>query len=46
MIYTVFPTDTDELPQDFSSQEEAEEYGNDVFGIGNYEIQPTKGEVV
>ena len=36
---TVFPNDPDEMPQDFSSYEEAEEYGENKFGKGAYTIE-------
>lgn len=35
---TVFPNDPDEMPQDFPSYAAAKEYGNEMFGEGNYEI--------
>ena len=35
---TVFPNDPDEMPQDFPSYE-AKEYGNEMFGEGNYTIE-------
>lgn len=46
MIYTVFPKDETEMPQDFPTYKDAEDYGNSEFGAGNYEIQSTKGECV
>lgn len=39
MIYTVFPNDMDEMPQDFNSYNDAVEYGNEMFGRGNYTIE-------
>lgn len=36
---TVFPNDPDEMPQDFGSWKEAMEYGNKMFGEGNYTIE-------
>lgn len=38
---TVFPMEegSDSLPQDFSSYEEAETYGKEVYGEGNYIIE-------
>lgn len=38
---TVFPkTDNEyDMPQDFNSWEEADEYGRETFGDGNYEIE-------
>lgn len=39
LFYTVFPNDKNEMPQDFSSYKEAEEYGNEEFGVGNYTIE-------
>ena len=44
MIYTVFPKDKDELPQDFSTQEEAVAYGIEYFGESGYVIESTTGE--
>ncbi len=39
-FYTVFPINTkNELPQDFPTQKEAEEFGNKEFGEGNYIIE-------
>lgn len=49
MIYTVFPLNDDsELPQDFATRKEAEEYKayiENSFGI-ECQIQSTNGEVV
>lgn len=39
IIFTVFPNDPREMPQDFESIREAEEYGDEMFGRGNYQIQ-------
>ena len=39
LFYTVFPNDENEMPQDFPSYEEAKEYGNKMFGEGNYSIE-------
>ena len=39
MIYTVFPNDPDEMPQDFETKQEAVEYGNERFGQGEYTIE-------
>lgn len=36
---TIFPHDPDEMPQDFPTYKEAIEYGNEIFGEGNYEIE-------
>lgn len=36
---TVFPDDPDEMPQDFPTWKDAEEYGNERFGQGNYVIE-------
>ena len=36
---TVFPNDPDEMPQDFESYAEAKEYGDKVFGKGNYILE-------
>lgn len=44
MIYTVFPKDKDDLPQDFETEEGAKEYGNSLEC--EYEIESTEGEVV
>ena len=38
-IYTVFPYEHGELPQDFYDYGEAKEYGDGRFGPGNYEIE-------
>lgn len=39
MIYTVFPNDPDEMPQDFETKSEAIKYGNEQFGEGEYTIE-------
>lgn len=39
IIYTVFPNDTDEVPQDFETKWEAYEYGNERFGEGNFVVE-------
>lgn len=36
---TVFPNDPSEMPQDFPIYEEAREYGDEMFGEGNYVIE-------
>ena len=36
---TVFPNDLDEMAQDFESYVEAKEYGDEMFGEGNYTIE-------
>lgn len=36
---TVFPNDTSEMPQDFPSYQAAKEYGDEMFGEGNYTIE-------
>ncbi len=36
---TVFPNNPDEMPQDFPSYEAAREYGDEMFGEGNYTIE-------
>lgn len=36
---TVFPNDPEEMPQDFPTFEEAQEYGDEMFGAGNYRIE-------
>lgn len=38
-IYTVSPIDQDELSADFSTYQEAQEYGDQIFGQGNYKIE-------
>ncbi len=39
-FFTVLPMGSfkDEMPQDFPTQKEAEKYGNEQFGEGNYVI--------
>jgi hypothetical protein len=46
MIYTVFPKDKGELPQDFPTYEEAVAYGTECFGKDGYVIESTTGECV
>ncbi len=46
MIYTVFPKGKGETPQDFPTYLDAEEYGDEEFGEGNYTIESTEGECV
>ena len=45
-FWTVFPLEAEDpfenpskMPQDFPSRKEAKEYGDDVFGEGNYTIE-------
>lgn len=40
-FYTVFPIGEyeNELPQDFASKKEADEYGKENFGEGNYIVE-------
>jgi len=38
-FWTVFPKDENELPQDFPTYEEAEEYAEEKFCSGNYIIE-------
>ncbi|MCI9448577.1 MAG: hypothetical protein HFH36_14680 [Lachnospiraceae bacterium] len=40
-FYTVFPIAEceNELPQDFASEKEADEYGKENFGEGNYIVE-------
>lgn len=44
MIWTVFPADETELPQDFETREEAEEYAESLDCP--CEIEWTDGEIV
>ena len=46
MIYTVFPVDTSEMPQDFSTFEEALSFAVENFGEGEFVISSTSGECV
>lgn len=46
MIYTVFPKDEGEMPQDFPTYSDAKEYGDEEFGEGNYTIEPTEDECI
>lgn len=36
---TVFPNAPAEMPQDFPTYQAAKEYGDDMFGEGNYTIE-------
>ncbi len=45
MIYTVFPTDNKNMPQDFPTYEEAKAYG-DSYENGKYTIESTSGECI
>lgn len=44
MIHTVFPKDADEMPQDFSTREEAKEYAEENFSECGYAIESVEGE--
>lgn len=44
MIYTVFFKNENELPQDFETYEEAQEYAEEINS--DYVIESTKGEIV
>ena len=46
MIYTVFPKNNEDLPQDFPTLKQAREYGDEFFGPENYEVESTSGEVL
>lgn len=46
MIYTVFPKQEGETPQDFPTYSDAQEYRDEEFGRGNYTIESTAGECV
>lgn len=46
MIYTVFPNDQDQMPQDFATFEEARLYGEEFFKTCGYRIESTRGELV
>jgi hypothetical protein len=46
MKYTVFPKQEGEMPQDFPTYLDAQEYGDEEFGRGNYTIESTTGECV
>ncbi len=50
MVYTVFFNDeSSELPSDFSTRTEAEEYAEDIISrryATGYEIEVTTGEVI
>lgn len=43
MIYTVFPGEPDEMPQDFSTYTEAKEYA-EKKELDGYTIESTSGE--
>ena len=48
MIYTVFFKSDEEMPQDFATYSEAENYAEEIksrYGI-NYVIESTEGEIV
>ena len=45
MIYTVFPNDENELPQDFSTFSEALDYAKENLDCG-FTIESTDGDVV
>lgn len=47
-IYTVFPKNADEMPQDFATREEAEEYAAWLKNSkrGESEIETTEGEII
>lgn len=45
MIYTVFPKDEHELPQDFSTYKDAEDWAEKNLDC-DYEIESTDGELV
>lgn len=38
-VYTVFPNDPTELPQDFETWQEAIEFGEETYGKGNYTVE-------
>lgn len=44
MIYTVFPKDDFEMPQDFATYKEAKEYGDSLNC--DYDIAENDGEIV
>lgn len=46
MIFTVFPVDFSELPQDFPTYEYAVSYGLENFGDGAFCIESTTGDCV
>lgn len=46
MIYTVFPKEEGEMPQDFPTYSDAQEHGDEEFGRGNNTIESTTGECV
>lgn len=39
MIYTVFPKDEEEMPQDFDTYSEAFDFAEEEYGTGNYIIE-------
>jgi len=43
MIYTVFPAEADEMPQDFPTEREAKEYAEEK-GLHDYTIESVSGE--
>lgn len=43
MIYTVFPAEPDEMPQDFPTEREAKEYAVRK-GLDGYTIESTAGD--
>ena len=38
-FWTCFPNAPDEMPQDFPTWREADEYGRELFGSGNYIVE-------
>ena len=38
MIYTVFPKDEEEMPQDFDTYSKAFDFAEEEYGAGNYII--------
>ena len=39
MIYTVFPNEDGEMPQDFATYSEARDFADEEYGEGNYTIE-------
>mgnify|MGYP000016524682 FL=1 len=39
MIYTVFPKEDGEMPQDFDTYSEARDFADEEYGEGNYTIE-------
>lgn len=39
LIYTVFPKDEEEMPQDFDTYSEAFDFAEEEYGAGNYIIE-------